>query len=194
MKVFYVKNMVCDRCILVVKQLLDAMDIPFKAVGLGEIELARDLEAEQEEEVKEKLAELGFEWLDNRKFVLVERIKSAVIAYIHHGKNNGEESLTTYIQNTIDKDYSSLSSLFTITQGITIEQYAIQQRIEKAKELLLYDELNLNEISWNLGYSSVQHLSSQFKKLTGLTPTQFKKLKNNLRLPLDKVGTQPEAP
>lgn len=193
MKVFYVKNMVCDRCILVVKQLLDAMDIPFKAVGLGEIELARDLEAEQEEEVKEKLAELGFEWLDNRKFVLVERIKSAVIAYIHHGKNNGE-SLTTYIQNTIDKDYSSLSSLFTITQGITIEQYAIQQRIEKAKELLLYDELNLNEISWNLGYSSVQHLSSQFKKLTGLTPTQFKKLKNNLRLPLDKVGTQPEAP
>lgn len=194
MKVFYVKNMVCDRCILVVKQLLDAMDIPFKAVGLGEIELARDLEAEQEEEVKEKLAELGFEWLDNRKFVLVERIKSAVIAYIHHGKNDGEESLTTYIQNTIDKDYSSLSSLFTITQGITIEQYAIQQRIEKAKELLLYDELNLNEISWNLGYSSVQHLSSQFKKLTGLTPTQFKKLKNNLRLPLDKVGTQPEAP
>lgn len=194
MKVFYVKNMVCDRCILVVKQLLDAMDIPFKAVGLGEIELARDLEAEQEEEVKEKLAELGFEWLDNRKFVLVERIKSAVIAYIHHGKNNGEESLTTYIQNTIDKDYSSLSSLFTITQGITIEQYAIQQRIEKAKELLLYDELNLNEISWNLGYSSVQHLSSQFKKLTGLTPTQFKKLKNNLRLPLDKVGTQPEVP
>ena len=194
MKVFYVKNMVCDRCILVVKQLLDAMDIPFKAVGLGEIELARDLEAEQEEEVKEKLAELGFEWLDNRKFVLVERIKSAVIAYIHHGKNDGEESLTTYIQNTIDKDYSSLSSLFTITQGITIEQYAIQQRIEKAKELLLYDELNLNEISWNLGYSSVQHLSSQFKKLTGLTPTQFKKLKNNLRLPLDKVGTQPEKP
>lgn len=194
MKVFYVKNMVCDRCILVVKQLLDAMDIPFKAVGLGEIELARDLEAEQEEEVKEKLAELGFEWLDNRKFVFVERIKSAVIAYIHHGKNNGEESLTTHIQNTIDKDYSSLSSLFTITQGITIEQYAIQQRIEKAKELLLYDELNLNEISWNLGYSSVQHLSSQFKKLTGLTPTQFKKLKNNLRLPLDKVGTQPEVP
>ena len=194
MKVFYVKNMVCDRCILVVKQLLDAMDIPFKAVGLGEIELARDLEAEQEEEVKKKLAELGFEWLDNRKFVLVERIKSAVIAYIHHGKNDGEESLTTYIQNTIDKDYSSLSSLFTITQGITIEQYAIQQRIEKAKELLLYDELNLNEISWNLGYSSVQHLSSQFKKLTGLTPTQFKKLKNNLRLPLDKVGTQPEVP
>lgn len=194
MKVFYVKNMVCDRCILVVKQLLDAMDIPFKAVGLGEIELSRDLEAEQEEEVKGKLAELGFEWLDNRKFVLVERIKSAVIAYIHHGKNDGEESLTTYIQNTIDKDYSSLSSLFTITQGITIEQYAIQQRIEKAKELLLYDELNLNEISWNLGYSSVQHLSSQFKKLTGLTPTQFKKLKNNLRLPLDKVGEQPEAP
>lgn len=194
MKVFYVKNMVCDRCILVVKQLLDAMDLPFKAVGLGEIELSRDLEAEQEEEVKGKLAELGFEWLDNRKFVLVERIKSAVIAYIHHGKNDGEESLTTYIQNTIDKDYSSLSSLFTITQGITIEQYAIQQRIEKAKELLLYDELNLNEISWNLGYSSVQHLSSQFKKLTGLTPTQFKKLKNNLRLPLDKVGEQPEAP
>ncbi|AWG24168.1 helix-turn-helix domain-containing protein [Flavobacterium kingsejongi] len=194
MKVFYVKNMVCDRCILVVKQLLDAMDIPFKAVGLGEIELARDLEAEQEEEVKGKLAGLGFEWLDNRKFIVVERIKSAVIAYIHHGKNDGEESLSTYIQNTIDKDYSSLSSLFTITQGITIEQYAIQQRIEKAKELLLYDELNLNEISWNLGYSSVQHLSSQFKKLTGLTPTQFKKLKNNLRLPLDKVGTQPEAP
>ena len=184
----YIKNMVCDRCVMVVRNQLDETGIGYNNIQLGEVELSGPATEEQLDTLKEKLSSLGFELLDDRKSVMVTQIKSAIISLVH--KNELEESnkkLSVLLSEKLDKDYHYLSTLFSSIEGVTIEKYVILQRIERAKELLIYDELSLNEIADSLGYSSVQHLSQQFKKVTGLTPTHFKQLKENKRKPLDQV-------
>jgi AraC family transcriptional regulator len=184
----YVKNMVCDRCILVVRQELDKLNVGYKNIQLGEVELINHPVTEKMDELKNQLQLLGFELLDDKKSTLVEKIKTAIIQLIH-GTEAEElnKKLSVLLSEKLKLDYHYISGLFSSIEGITIEKYVILQRIEKAKELLMYAELTLSEIADKLGYSSVQHLSQQFKKTTGLTPSHFKDLKKNMRIPLDKV-------
>ena len=180
--------MVCDRCILVVRGQLDDLDINYNNIHLGEVELKQPLEDEKLNNLKDRLSGLGFELLDDRKSAVVSQIKSAIIKMIHNNEIvELNKKLSVLLSESLGMDYHYLSTLFSSIEGVTIEKYVILQRIERAKELLIYDELSLNEISDILGYSSVQHLSQQFKKITGLTPTHFKQLKENKRKPLDKV-------
>jgi AraC-like DNA-binding protein len=187
--VFYIKNMVCDRCVMVVKQQFEELGLPIKRIQLGEVEATTAPDVNVVEDLKERIRNLGFELMDDKKARIVEQIKAAIIQVIH---NNGEfqlnKKLSVFLSEKLGADYHYLTSLFTSIEGITIEKYVILQRIEKAKELLLYNELTLNQIADKLGYSSVQHLSSQFKNVTGLTPSHFKQVKEMKRKPLDKVG------
>lgn len=184
----FIKNMVCDRCILVVREQLDKCGIDYNNIQLGEVELTSPITNEQLEALRPQLSQLGFELLDDKKSAIITRIKTAVIRLIHNNEiAELNKKLSVLLSEKLGMDYHYLSTLFSSTEGVTIEKYVILQRIEKAKELLIYDEMNLNEIADTLGYSSVQHLSQQFKKITGLTPTHFKKLKENRRKPLDQV-------
>ena len=180
--------MVCDRCILVVRQQLDSLGLPYKNIQLGETELVEPPSTEKMKLLKDQLHGLGFEVLDDKKSAVVEKIKTAIIQLI---QSADEEALTiklsVLLHEKLQMDYHYLSSLFSSIEGVTIEKYVILQRIEKAKELLMYDELSLGQIADRLGYSSVQHLSQQFKKTTGLTPSHFKQLGTNMRKPIDKV-------
>ena len=184
-----IKNMVCPRCIKVVKDEFEKLKIPVESVELGKVTTPFELNAEKTKAVQKVLEENGFELIDDRKSKLIDSIKTLIIQKIHHSKDNNIQSINSsdYISGELGYDYSYLSNLFSSVEGITIEKYIINQKIEKVKELLVYDELTLNEISYQLAYSSVQHLSSQFKKVTGLTPSHFKKLKENKRKPLDSV-------
>jgi AraC family transcriptional regulator len=184
----YIKNMVCDRCILVVRQELDKMQLGYKNIQLGEVELTEQPSNEKINDLNTRLKLLGFELLDDKKSTLVEKIKSSIIHLIH-GTEAEElnKKLSVLLSEKLNLDYHYISGLFSSIEGMTIEKYVILQRIEKAKELLMYAELTLSEIADQLGYSSVQHLSQQFKKTTGLTPSHFKSLKKNMRIPLDKV-------
>jgi AraC family transcriptional regulator len=184
----YIKNMVCDRCIMAVRQQLDQTRLAYKNVQLGEVELTIEPNEEQLQALRQTLSSLGFEILDDKRATLVEKIKSVIIDLIHrHEDVELTTKLSVLLQENLKMDYHYLSSLFSSIEGITIEKYVIHQRIERAKELLVYDELSLTEISYKLGYSSVQHLSRQFKNITGFTPSQFKLLKENKRKPLDKI-------
>jgi len=184
----FIKNMVCNRCILVVQQELDKLDIPYSKIELGDVELQQAPAQEKLDLLETQLHNLGFELLDDKKTALVEKIKTTIIRLIHGDDNEVlNTKLSVVLQEAIQVDYHYLSTLFSAMEGLTIEKYVILQRIERVKELLQYGELNLSEIADSLGYSSVQHLSQQFKKITGLTPTGYKQLKDNNRKPLDKV-------
>lgn len=186
----FIKNMVCDRCIMVVKQRLMALSIPFEKVELGKISLSGEFADYQFNLLKQDLHLLGFELLNNQNASIVSQIKSYIITYIHcDDEAVMNKKLSVILAEKMRTDYKYLSSLFSSIEGITIEKYVILQRIERAKELLSYNELSLNEISEKLCYSSVQHLSQQFKKVTGLTPSKYKQSAKELgRLPLDQIG------
>ena len=180
--------MVCNRCVMVVRDELEKMGLEPLQVTLGEAEVKNDLKPDQKEALKGNLAALGFELLDDKKARLVEKIKNAVIEIIHYGEDlDNRLKFSKQIEQKVGVDYHQLTTLFSETEGTTIEKYIILQRIEKVKELLVYNELNLSEIAFKTGYSSVQHLSTQFKKITGLTPSHFKDIKDNKRKPLDEV-------
>ena len=182
----YIKNMVCPRCIMAVKQLLQNINAEVLYVNLGEVLLQDQLSSKQLEELTIGLQKLGFELLDDVRKQQIDKIKSIVIDHIHY-KEDEKFAFSEVLSKALHKEYSTISRLFSETEGITIEQYVIQQKIEKVKELLAYNEMNLNEISFKLGYSSVAHLSAQFKKITGLTPSQFKAQGIHLRKTLDEV-------
>lgn len=165
--------MVCNRCILVVKQELAKSKLEACNVTLGEVELLKGPTNDQLDQFRKSLANLGFELLDDTKKQLIEKIKNTIISYVHHSEYDTQHNFSEIISQKLHKDYSYLSSLFSEVEGITIEKYIIHQKIEKVKELLIYDELSLSEIAFQLGYSSVAHLSSQFKKVTGLTPSHL---------------------
>ena len=181
-----IKNMVCLRCVKAVEQLLQSMNAKVLYVQLGEVLLEDPLTSMQLQHFQSELNKLGFELLDDTRKQQIDKIKSIVIDHIHY-KEDEKFAFTNVLSKALHKEYSIISKLFSETEGITIEQYVILQKIEKVKELLVYNEMNLNEISFKLGYSSVAHLSAQFKKVTGLTPSQFKAQGIHLRKTLDEV-------
>lgn len=180
--------MVCSRCRMAVKAELEKLDLHPLSVDLGEVELAEKPTSAQLATLKDNLTALGFELIDDKKGRTIEKIKSLVIELIHHSDEPTKLKYSEYLSQKLNRDYSSLSKLFSEVEGLTIEQYIINQKIEKVKELLVYDELSLSEIAWRLGYSSVAHLSAQFKKLTGLTPSFYKDKGIHQRKGLDEVG------
>lgn len=179
--------MVCQRCVLAVENILQESAIPFLKVSLGEAELVQALNPIQHKELEERLRVIGFELIENRVKGLVEDIKHTIQRYLNLSNDELKVKLSVYITEHIPNDYSYLSDLFSSIEGTTIEQYFIHLRIEKVKELLVYDQLSLTEIAAQTGYSSVHHLSAQFKKVTGLTPSWFKKVGVSRRLASDKV-------
>jgi AraC-like DNA-binding protein len=186
--ILYIKNMVCNRCIKVVKDEFSKINLPIYDIELGKVSIRIQLSNEKIEEIRKVLDENGFELIDDKKSQLIDRVKTLIIEKVHYTDNFMETvNSSEYLAKELGYDYSYLSKLFSSVEGLTIEKYIINQKIEKAKELLVYGELSLNEISYQLGYSSVQHLSNQFKKITGLTPSHFKKLKKSNRKPLDEV-------
>lgn len=169
--------MVSLRCKMIVKEALTNLGIPHLAVELGIVELLEDISASQHEQLRDTLLSYGLEVLDDKKTILVEKIKNAVTEMIHYSDGEPIDNYSSYLSTKLDYNYMYLSNIFSEIKGITLQQYIIIHKIEKVKELLLYDELNLTEISYRLHYSSVAHLSNQFKKVTGLTPSYYKKMK-----------------
>jgi AraC family transcriptional regulator len=179
--------MVCNRCIKVVSNILCDLQLLHGRVLLGEVLLEQDLTEEKKEQLQQQLQQEGFALIDNKKARIIEQIKRLIIERINSELNEAADNLSHYLASHLHLDYPYLSTLFSSVEGTTIEKYYIAQKIEKAKELLVYDELSLSEISYKLGYSSVQHLSNQFKKVTGLTPSHFKQIGAKRRNPLDQI-------
>ncbi len=173
----YVKYMVSLRCKMMVKAELEKLGILYKTIDLGTVETSENINDEQWEKLKNNLLKSGLELLDNKKSILIEKIKNVITEMIHYSDELPNVNYSEYISEKLDYDYTYLANTFSEVKGITIQQYIIINKIEKVKELLLYDELNLTEISIKLHYSSVAHLSNQFKKITGLTPSFYKQLK-----------------
>ena len=187
--ILLVKNMVCQRCVMAVESLLRKDGIKFQNVAVGEIYLTDEISNPQEDKLKSALAEIGLELIDNKKGGIIEKIKQLVIKKARNEVSEEERkmNLSVFLSKNLFHEYTYLSSLFSSVEGRTIENYHIQQRIEKVKELLVYDEMTLLEISVELDYSSVSHLSNQFKQITGLTPSHFKKVGSMKRKLLDKI-------
>jgi AraC-like DNA-binding protein len=183
----HIKNMVCNRCILVVQQELEKLGYNPIRVSLGEAELPDDIDENDRSRIENQLKTFGFELINDKKSRLIEQIKTLIIDLVHHTDNELNMNLSDYLRTKLFHDYTYLSNLFSDVEGTTIEKYYIAQKIEKVKELLVYDEYSLSEIAFRLNYSSAAHLSHQFKKVTGLTPGHFKKIKTEKRKPLDEV-------
>ncbi|MEX0966604.1 MAG: AraC family transcriptional regulator [Bacteroidia bacterium] len=183
----YIKNMVCNRCKMVVKSSLQKIGLHPLQVELGEVELQENDISSVEEHLTQELQSLGFDLLNDKKSQTIEKIKNLITDLVQNKSNSIDVKLSAYITRELHQDYSALSNLFSEVEGITIEKYYILQKIERVKELLVYDELTLSEIAIQLNYSSVAYLSNQFKKVTGLTPSHFKKLRSVKRRPLDDL-------
>ena len=192
MAILYIKNMVCNRCIMAVKQAMESQGLHPEQIVLGEVRLKEnEISKNQLEKLDTSLMELGFARIDDHKARLIESIKNKVIQLIHHtDRSDRKHNWSTILSEELHYEYNYLSSLFSSVVGITLEQYVIKQKIEKVKELLFYDELSLSQIADRLGYSSVAHLSAQFKKVTGMTPSGLKKSRSidQHRKPLDGVS------
>ena len=184
----HIKNMVCDRCIMVVNQQLAALGFTVARSVLGQVEINESPDETGLSKLRSALKLLGFELIDQKRDQLVERIKNVIVEMVHHtDPDDIRINYSDFISSRLDIDYSYLSSLFSESEDITIEKYIINQKIEKVKELLEYDELNLNQIALKMGYSSTAHLSTQFKNVTGITPSKFKLLESKKRKPLDQI-------
>jgi AraC-like DNA-binding protein len=173
--------MVCIRCKMVVKSELNKLGLHFVTVDLGEAEILEEISAEQLNHLNIALRKSGLELMDDKKSILVERIKATIIELVHYTEDQIKINLSDYLSEKLNHDYTYLANLFSEVKGTTVEKFYLNHKIEKVKELLVYDELNLTEIAYKLHYSSVAHLSNQFKKMTGLTPSHFKNLKNKRR-------------
>lgn len=184
----YIKNMVCNRCISVVANEMAELGIVYTSVRLGEVDIPEKLSGDKEVKLRQRLQAHGFEILDDKKSALISKIKAAIINYIHYDESKTVKvNLSDHIAEKVGKDYNYLSGLFSEVEGITIERFVILQRIEKVKELLVYGELSLSEIAWKMGYSSLAHLSGQFKKITGLTPSDYREIRDKKRKTLDEI-------
>jgi AraC-like DNA-binding protein len=186
MKLF-IKYMVSIRCKMVVKSELDKLGLHYLKVELGEVNVRENLTDEQRNQLKAGLMKSGLELMDDKKAILIEKIKNLVVEMVHYSEEVPKMNFSDFLSEKLNLDYTYLANLFSEVTGLTIEQYIIAHKIERVKELLIYDELTLTEISYRLNYSSVAHLSNQFKKVTGLTPSFFKQLKYNKRIPLENV-------
>ena len=172
---------------MVVKSELNKLGLQYSAVDLGEVDLPNVITDDQFLLLKNALLEFGLELMDDKKAMLIEKIKNVVIEMVHYSDELPQAKNSDYISDKLQQDYTYLSSLFSETMGITLEHYIIKHKIERVKELIIYNELNLTEIAWKMHYSSVAHLSHQFKKITGLTPSFFKSLKHKRRSPIENL-------
>ncbi|MBA2584099.1 MAG: helix-turn-helix transcriptional regulator [Bacteroidetes bacterium] len=180
--------MVSNRCKSAVKDELKKLGLHFILVDLGEVDVMT-ISHQQRELLKTGLLEAGLELMDDKRAVLIEKIKTVIVEMVHHTEEIIKVNFSTYLSEKLNHDYTYLSNLFSELQGTTIEQFIICHKIERIKELMIYGELNITEIAWKMNYSSVAHLSNQFKKITGLSPSHFKKLKNQRRKPIEEIGT-----
>ncbi|MEX6690718.1 AraC family transcriptional regulator [Danxiaibacter flavus] len=183
----YIKNMVCNRCKTAVKEVLAHNGIEPITVDLGEVEVKQVPSNEKLIKISDELKHLGFEVIDDKKSRIIEKIKNVIVKLVHYSEEDKPFNLSTQISAELHYEYNYLSTLFSEVEGTTIEKYFIAQKIERVKELIVYNELTLSEIAYKMGYSSVAHLSSQFKKVTGFTPTHFRNIKENKRKSLDEV-------
>ncbi|ULQ53145.1 helix-turn-helix domain-containing protein [Flavihumibacter fluvii] len=179
--------MVSIRCKMVVKAELDKLDLLYGTIDLGEVEIKSNITKAQRDILRTALLKAGLELMDDKKAILIEKIKKVIIEMVHYSDELPKIKNSIYISDKLGHDYTYLANLFSETTGTNIEQFIIVHKIEKVKELLLYDELNMTEISYKLNYSSVAHLSNQFKKITGLTPSYFKKLKLKRQTTLENL-------
>jgi AraC-like DNA-binding protein len=182
--------MVSNRCITAVKEELKKLGLHFVVVDLGEIEIMEDISSEERIILQRRLMTIGLELMDDKKAILIERIKNTVVEMVHHSDEIIKVNFSDYLSEKLGYNYTYLANLFSEVQGTTIEQFIISHKIERIKELIIYDELNISEIAWKMNYSSVAHLSSQFKKMTGLSPLHFKQLKDKRRTPIEEIGNQ----
>lgn len=187
MMTLFIKNMVCNRCIIVMKNELEKLGLSAISIKLGEVIFEKNITVEEKEKLNDALLELGFQIIDDKKSRIIEKIKNTIIELVHHQENEAKTNLSDILSTKLHHDYNYLSNLFSEIEGTTIEKYFIAQKIERVKELLVYDEFSLSEIAFQLNYSSVAYLSNQFKKITGLTPSHFKQIKEEKRKPLDEV-------
>jgi AraC-like DNA-binding protein len=183
----YIKYMVSIRCKMLVKEELKKLGLHFVTVDLGTVEVMEALPADVREQLKAALLKSGLELMDDKRAILIEKIQNVIIEMVHYMDELPKTNFSNYLTAKLDYDYTYMANLFSETKGITIEHFIILHKIERVKELIIYDELNLSEIAWKLHYSSVAHLSHQFKKITGLTPTFFKALKHKKRSTLENV-------
>lgn len=183
----HIKNMVCNRCVLVVKTELEKLGYEIVAIELGEVILKNQIAEEDKKSISKQLETFGFEILNDSSSKTIEKIKTILIDLVQNKNNDINITLSDYLIQSLHQDYSKLSNLFSNVEGISIEKYHINLRIEKIKELIVYDELSLSEIADVLHYSSVAHLSNQFKKVTGFSPSYFKKIKESKRIELDQL-------
>ncbi|MBC8046053.1 MAG: AraC family transcriptional regulator [Fimbriimonadaceae bacterium] len=186
MKLF-IKNMVSLRCKMIVRSELENLGLHYTVVELGEVRIKEIISDEKHEALKSALLKSGLELMDDKKAMLIEKIKNVIVEMIHYSDEHPVVNFSEYLGKKLNYDYTYLSNLFSEVKGITIEHFIISHKIERVKELLVYNELTLTEISWKLGYSSVSHLSNQFKKVTGLTPSFFKKMKHKRLIALENL-------
>jgi AraC-like DNA-binding protein len=180
--------MVSNRCKMAVKEELKKLGLHFIVVDLGEVEIMENISAEQREQMKTAFLGSGFELMDDKKAILIEKIKNAVIEMVHHSDVAIKTNFSDFLSEKLNHNYTYLANLFSEVQGTTIEHFIIAHKIERIKELIIYDELNITEIAWKMNYSSVAHLSNQFKKVTGLSPSHFKQLKDKRRSSIEDIG------
>ena len=183
----YIKYMVSQRCKMIVEEELKKLGLRFIIVDLGMVEIMEDITFSQHEQLKRNLLKSGLELLDDKKSILIEKIKNVITEMIHYSDDLPKINYSDFISEKLNYDYTYLSNIFSEVKGITIQQFIIIHKIERVKELILYDELNLTEISYKLHYSSVSHLSKQFKKVTGLSPTYYKQLKQKRKNNLENM-------
>ncbi|HUZ57154.1 MAG TPA: AraC family transcriptional regulator [Hanamia sp.] len=186
----YIKYMVSLRCKMMVKEELKKLGLHFIFVNLGEVEIMEDLSEEKRVALKNALLQSGLELMDDKRAILIEKIKNLIIEMIHYSDEMIKVNLSDYLSEKLNHDYTYLANLFSEVQGTTIEHFMISHKVERIKELIIYDEMNISEIAWKMNYSSVAHLSNQFKKVTGLTPSHFKQLKDKRRIPIEDVGNE----
>ncbi|MES2285489.1 MAG: AraC family transcriptional regulator [Bacteroidota bacterium] len=188
----YIKYMVSARCKMVVKEELKKLGLHFTPVDLGEVEIMENITSEQRQQLKIALHDSGLELMDDKRAVLIEKIKNVIIEMVHHSDEMIKMNFSDFLSEKLNHDYTYLANLFSEVQGTTIEQFIISHKIERIKELMIYGELNITEIAWKMNYSSVAHLSNQFKKVTGLSPSHFKQLKDKRRSPIEDIGNSSE--
>jgi AraC family transcriptional regulator len=183
----YIKNMVCNRCIMAVAGIFEESGISDARVQLGKVITFDNISGSKLEEIEKKLNKIGFELINDSKSRLIEQIRKLTIDYVYHHSGIEKENFSTFLSGQMNLDYNYLSTLYSSVEGTTIEKHLINLKIERVKELLVYHEKTLSEIAWEMGYSSVAHLSGQFKKVTGFTPSYFRQLKEQKRKSIDKV-------
>lgn len=180
--------MVSARCKMAVKEVLKTLGLHFIVVDLGEVDIMESITPDQRADLKTALLLSGLELMDDKRAMLIEKIKNAIIEMVHHTDELIKVNFSDYLSGKLNHDYTYLANLFSEVQGTTIEQFIISHKVERIKELIIYDELNITEIAWKMNYSSVAHLSNQFKKVTGLSPSHFKQLKVKRRSPIEEIG------